>query len=78
MKKVAKSKAPKAPKLSSSRAKIPAAPAPEMGPGDEPSEADLMAVEQEAKEAINGAPDPAANGMAGLAQSPESRRNCGN
>ena len=71
VKKVAKSKAPKAPKLSASRAKIPATPAPELGPGEEPSEADLMAVEQEAKEAINGAPDPAANGMAGLAQSPE-------
>ena len=71
MKKVAKSKAPKAPKLSASRAKIPAPAAAEAGPGDEPSEADLMAVEQEAAEATNGAADPAANGIANMAQSPE-------
>jgi len=71
VKKVAKSKAPKAPKLASSRAKIAPVPNPEAGPGDEPSEAELMAVEQEAVEASNGAPDPAANGIANLAQTPE-------
>ena len=71
MKKVAKSKAPKAPKLGSSRAKIAPAPNPEAGPGDEPSEAELMAVEQEAAEASNGAADPATHGIANLAQTPE-------
>ena len=71
MKKVAKSKAPKAPKLSATRGKIAPAADPEAAPGDEPSEADLMAVEQEAKEAVNGTPDTAANGITDLAQSPE-------
>ena len=71
MKKVAKSKAPKAPKLGPSRGKIAPAANPEAAPGDEPSEAELMAVEQEASEITNGAVDPAANGIAKLAQSPE-------
>ena len=71
MKKVAKSKAPKAPKLGPSRGKIAPAANPEAAPGDEPSEAELMAVEQEAAEATNGAVDPAANGIANLAQTPE-------
>jgi len=71
VKKVAKSKAPKAPKLGPSRGKIAPAANPEAAPGDEPSEAELMAVEQEASEITNGAVDPAANGIAKLAQSPE-------
>jgi RNA polymerase primary sigma factor len=71
MKKVAKSKAPKAPKLGPSRGKIAPAANPEAAPGDEPSEAELMAVEQEAAEVTNGAVDPAANGIANLAQTPE-------
>ncbi len=71
VKKVAKSKAPKAPKLGPSRGKIAPAANPEAAPGDEPSEAELMAVEQEAAEATNGAVDPAANGIANLAQTPE-------
>ena len=71
MKKVAKSKAPKAPKLGPSRGKIAPAVNPEAAPGDEPSEAELMAVEQEAAETTNGAVDPAANGIANLAQTPE-------
>ena len=71
MKKVAKSKAPKAPKLGPSRGKIAPAANPEAAPGDEPSEAELMAVEQEAAEITNGAVDPAANGIAKLAQTPE-------
>jgi RNA polymerase primary sigma factor len=71
VKKVAKSKAPKAPKLGPSRGKIAPGGKPEAGPGDEPSEADLMAVEQEATEISNGAADPAANGIAQLAQTPE-------
>ena len=71
MKKVAKSKAPKAPKLGPSRGKIAPAANPEAAPGDEPSEAELMAVEQEAAEITNGAVDPAANGIANLAQTPE-------
>jgi len=71
VKKVAKSKAPKAPKLGPSRGKIAPAANPEAAPGDEPSEAELMAVEQEAAEITNGAVDPAANGIAKLAQSPE-------
>jgi len=71
VKKVAKSKAPKAPKLGPSRGKIAPAANPEAAPGDEPSEAELMAVEQEAAEITNGAVDPAANGIAKLAQTPE-------
>jgi RNA polymerase primary sigma factor len=71
VKKVAKSKAPKAPKLGPSRGKIAPAVNPEAAPGDEPSEAELMAVEQEAAETTNGAVDPAANGIANLAQTPE-------
>jgi RNA polymerase primary sigma factor len=71
VKKVAKSKAPKAPKLGPSRGKIAPAANPEAAPGDEPSEAELMAVEQEAAEVTNGAVDPAANGIANLAQTPE-------
>ena len=71
MKKVAKSKAPKAPKLSASRAKIATSADPEMGPGEEPSEAELMAVEQETKESANGASDAPPAGLAGLAHSPE-------
>lgn len=71
MKKVAKSKAPKAPKLSASRAKIATSADPEMGPGEEPSEAELMAVEQETKESANGASDAAPAGLTGLAHSPE-------
>ncbi len=71
VKKVAKSKAPKAPKLGPSRGKIAPAANPEAAPGDEPSEAELMAVEQEAAEITNGAVDPAANGIANLAQTPE-------
>ena len=72
MKKVAKSKAPKAPKLGPSRGKIAPAANPEAAaPGDEPSEAELMAVEQEAAEVTNGAVDPANNGIANLAQTPE-------
>ena len=71
MKKVAKSKAPKAPKLGPSRGKIAPAANPEAAPGDEPSEAELMAVEQEAAEITNGAVDPANNGIANLAQTPE-------
>ena len=71
MKKVAKSKVPKAPKLGPSRGKIAPAANPEAAPGDEPSEAELMAVEQEAAEVTNGAVDPAANGIANLAQTPE-------
>jgi RNA polymerase primary sigma factor len=71
VKKVAKSKAPKAPKLGPSRGKIAPAANPEAAPGDEPSEAELMAVEQEAAEITNGAVDPANNGIANLAQTPE-------
>jgi len=71
VKKVAKSKAPKAPKLGPSRGKIAPAANPEAAPGDEPSEAELMAVEQESAEITNGAVDPAANGIAKLAQTPE-------
>jgi len=71
VKKVAKSKAPKAPKLSASRAKIATSADPEMGPGEEPSEAELMAVEQETKESANGASDAAPAGLTGLAHSPE-------
>ena len=71
MKKVAKSKAPKAPKLSASRAKIAPSGDPEMGPGEEPSEAELIAVEQETKESANGASDAPPAGLTGLAHSPE-------
>ncbi len=71
VKKVAKSKAPKAPKLSASRAKIAPSGDPEMGPGEEPSEAELIAVEQETKESANGASDAPPAGLTGLAHSPE-------
>ena len=71
VKKVAKSKAPKAPKLAASRAKIAAPADGEAGPGEEPSEAELMAVEQEASESTNGSVDPNANGITNLAQTPE-------
>ena len=72
MKKVAKSKSIKAPKLSGSRGKIKAA-EPSI-PSEEPSEADLAAAEVEAKEALNGngATGTAENQGLGIwAQSPE-------
>jgi len=71
VKKVAKSTAPKAPKLGPTRGKIAPAAHPEAAPGEEPSEAELMAVEQEASEITNGAADPAVHGLAKLAQTPE-------
>jgi RNA polymerase primary sigma factor len=74
VKKVAKSKSIKAPKLSASRAKVKAEEPPI--PGDEPSEADLMAAEAEAKEALNGNTTSGEttaenNGLGVWAQSPE-------
>jgi len=74
VKKVAKSKSIKAPKLSASRAKVKAEEPPI--PADEPSEADLMAAEAEAKEALNGNTTSGEttaenNGLGVWAQSPE-------
>ena len=72
MKKVAKSKSIKAPKLSASRAKVKAEEPPVMS--EEPSEADLAAAEVEAKEALNGndsTPSAENNGLGIWAQSPE-------
>jgi RNA polymerase primary sigma factor len=72
VKKVAKSKSIKAPKLSASRAKVKAEEPPVMS--EEPSEADLAAAEVEAKEALNGndsTPSAENNGLGIWAQSPE-------
>ena len=72
MKKVAKSKSIKAPKLSASRAKVKAEEPPVMS--EEPSEADLAAAEVEAKEALNGndsTPTAENNGLGIWAQSAE-------
>jgi RNA polymerase primary sigma factor len=72
VKKVAKSKSIKAPKLSASRAKVKAEEPPVMS--EEPSEADLAAAEVEAKEALNGndsTPTAENNGLGIWAQSPE-------
>jgi len=74
VKKVAKSKSIKAPKLSASRAKVKGEEPPI--PGDEPSEADLLAAEAEAKEALNGTTTSGEttaenNGLGVWAQSPE-------
>jgi len=70
VKKVAKSKPSKAPKLAPSRAKVKMQTEEPVVP-EEPSEADLAAAEAEAKEAINGAPTVENNGLGICAQSPE-------
>jgi RNA polymerase primary sigma factor len=70
VKKVAKSKPSKAPKLAPSRAKVKMQTEEPVVP-EEPSEADLAAAEAEAKEAINGAPTVENNGLGIWAQSPE-------
>jgi RNA polymerase primary sigma factor len=69
VKKVAKSKSIKAPKLSGSRGKV----KPEEPPvlSDEPSEADLASAEAEAKEALNGNGASENSGLGIWAQSPE-------
>ena len=70
MKKVAKSKPSKAPKLAPSRAKVKIEAEEPVAP-EEPSEADLAAAEAEVKEAVNGAPTVENNGLGIWAQSPE-------
>jgi len=70
VKKVAKSKPSKAPKLAPSRAKVKMQAEEPVAP-EGPSEADLAAAEAEAKEAINGAPTVENNGLGIWAQSPE-------
>ena len=70
MKKVAKSKPSKAPKLAPSRAKVKIE-AEQPPVSDEPSDADLAAAEAEVKEAVNGAPTVENNGLGIWAQSPD-------
>jgi len=70
VKKVAKSKPSKAPKLAPSRAKVKIEAEEPVAP-EEPSEADLAAAEAEVKEAVNGAPTVENNGLGIWAQSPE-------
>ena len=62
MKKVAKSKPSKAPKLAPSRAKVKIE-AEEPQVSEEPTEADLAAAEAEVKEAVNGTPTVENNGL---------------
>ena len=69
MKKVAKSKSIKAPKLSGSRGKVKSEEPPIQS--DEPSEADLASAEVEAKEALNGNGSGENQGVGIWAQSPE-------